>query len=140
MSLAIPTRARRPRHHRHGTPVSPPPPRGGVRRIVLRFEWLEDRTVLSTFTVTNTGDAGPGSLRQAILDSNADTALTHTIDFDIAGSGVQTISPRSPLPAVTKPVLIDGESQPGYGGQPLIQISGSKAGGGDGLLITGAEV
>ena len=37
------------------------------------LEWIEDRTLLSTFIVTNTADAGPGSLRQAIVDSNAAT-------------------------------------------------------------------
>ena len=81
-------------------------------------------------------DSGPGSLRQAILDSNAATGATNTIEFDIPGSGVQTIVPLSPLPAITNPVLIDGWSQPGYAGTPLIEIDGSQAGG-DGLTITG---
>ena len=39
------------------------------------------------------GRQRPGSLRQAILDSNAATGATNTIDFDIPGSGVQTIVP-----------------------------------------------
>jgi hypothetical protein len=37
----------------------------------LLLEALEDRTVPSTFTVSNLADSGPGSLRQAILDANA---------------------------------------------------------------------
>ena len=37
----------------------------------LSVERLEDRTVPSTFTVLNLADSGPGSLRQAILDANA---------------------------------------------------------------------
>ena len=74
------------------------------------------------FVVTTTADSGPGSLRQAILDSNAATGATNTIDFDIPGSGVQTIAPLSPLPAITNPVLIDGDSQPGYAGTPLIEL------------------
>ena len=53
---------------------------------------------------------------------------------------MQTIAPLSPLPAITDPVLIDGESQPGYAGTPLIELSGSQAGIGDGLLITGPGV
>src|SRR5262249_24749921 len=101
MSLAIPTLARRPRPHRRRKPVCPPPPCGGVHRFGLRFEWLEDRTVLSTFTVTNTDNSGPGSLRQAILDSNAATGVGNTIDFAIPGPGVQVIAPLSPLPAIT---------------------------------------
>ena len=140
MSLAIPPLARCPRHHRRRTPVSPSPPRGGVRRIVLRFEWLEDRTVLSTFTVTNIGDSGPGSLRQAILDSNAATGGTNTIDFQISGPGVQVIAPASPLPAITGAVLIDGWSQPGFSDTPLIDLDGSGAGAADGLTITGPGV
>ena len=53
---------------------------------------------------------------------------------------MQTIAPLSALPAITKPVLIDGFSQPGYAGTPLIELSGSQAGGGDGLTITGSDV
>src|SRR5215831_19065332 len=37
----------------------------------LGIEILEDRTLPSTFTVLNFLDSGPGSLRQAILDANA---------------------------------------------------------------------
>jgi hypothetical protein len=52
-----------------------PPPRGKVAprpgRATPRLERLEDRTVPSTSTVTNTNDAGAGSLRQAVLDANA---------------------------------------------------------------------
>jgi hypothetical protein len=101
---------------------------------------MEDRSLLATFLVSNTADGGHGSLRQAILDSNATTGATNTIDFNIAGSGVQTIFPLSPLPAIATSVLIDGFSQPGYSGTPLIEIDGSQAGGGDGLTITGSDV
>jgi hypothetical protein len=101
---------------------------------------MEDRTLLSTFLVSNTADSGPGSLRQAILDSDAATSATNTIDFNISGSGVQTIAPLSSLPTITNPVLIDGESQPGYAGTPLIELSGTQAGTGDGLTITAPNV
>ena len=37
-------------------------------------------------------------------------------------------------------MLIDGESQPGYAGMPLIAIDGQNAGTGDGLTITGPDV
>ncbi len=36
-----------------------------------RLDLLEDRTLLSTFSVVNTSDDGPGSLRQAIKGANA---------------------------------------------------------------------
>ena len=100
---------------------------------------MEDRTLLSTFDVTNTADSGSGSLRQAILDSNAATGQANTIDFAIPGNGVQTISPLSALPPITQAVLVDGWSQPGYAGTPLIQIDGSQAGNSDGLTITGSN-
>ena len=97
--------ARRQRQHQTGRRPFPIPV---SLRFRPRLEWMEDRTLLSTFLVSNTGDSGPGSLRQAILDSNAATGATNTIDFDIPGTGVQTIAPLSPLPAITNPVLIDG--------------------------------
>src|ERR1700682_849666 len=87
-----------------------------------------------TFTVSNTNDSGPGSLRQAILNANANSGLD-TIAFAI-GSGLQTIAPLSPLPAITDPVIVDGTTTPGYAGAPLIELSGANAGTGvDGLEI-----
>ena len=70
----------------------------------------------ATFTVTNTNDFGPGSLREAILETNSNAGLD-TIVFAI-GSGPQTIAPLSPLPTITDPVIIDGTTQPGYPGTP----------------------
>ena len=60
----------------------------------------------------NTNDSGIGSLRQAILNADANPGLD-TIDFDIPGAGVHTISPASALPTITDPVVIDGYTQPG---------------------------
>ncbi len=37
----------------------------------LQLEALEDRSLPSTFTVLNLNDAGPDSLRQAIVDANS---------------------------------------------------------------------
>jgi hypothetical protein len=105
-------------------PRSGAPRRSTPPRFQPRLEALEDRTVPSTFVVSNTNDSGPGSLRQALLDSNA-TAGTNTIDFNIPGTGVQKIQPATELPAITNPVVIDGMSQPGYAGAPLIELDGS---------------
>src|SRR5262245_61774720 len=63
------------------------------------------------FTVTNTNDSGTGSLRQAITDANGMGG--GTINFNIPGGGVHTISPLTVLPTVTQTVTIDGYSQPG---------------------------
>ena len=65
------------------------------------------------FVVDTTADSGPGSLRQAILDTDSEAGLTLTIDFAIPGDGLQTIEPVTPLPAIAASVLIDGTTQPG---------------------------
>ena len=85
------------------------------------------------FVVDTTADSGPGSLRQAILDANTVTGLTVTIDFAIPGGGVQTIAPVTPLPSITANVLIDGTSQPGFAGTPLIDLTGQELGGSEPL-------
>src|ERR1700733_1170681 len=84
---------RLPRRRRRSVP--PTVFSGTIFRLRPRLEVMEDRTLLSTFLVSNTGDSGPGSLRQAILDSNNAVGATNTIDFDISSSGVQTIVPLS---------------------------------------------
>jgi hypothetical protein len=100
------------------------------------------QTVTTTHTsftvtniVTNTNDSGPGSLRQAILNANAASVLS-TLNFAIPGAGAHTISPVSALPAITAPTVIDGTSQPGYAGSPLIVLSGAGAGAG----VSGLDV
>jgi len=95
---------------------------------------------------------GQCTLRDAILYANATTGTT--ISFNIPGSGVQTISPTTALPAITNPTTIAGYSQPGSsmsGGVPgfgrtnaviLIELNGSIENGsttGVGLTITGGS-
>ena len=89
------------------------------------FHGLEKRMMPSTFSVTSTSNSGPGSLRQAILDSNAAPPGVNSIDFNIPGAGVHTIAPSTPLPAITQGVAIFGTTQPGYSGTPLIEIDGA---------------
>ncbi len=85
-----------------------------VRTAACVFEELESLRLLSVFVVTNTGDNGTGTLRQAILDSDtSSTTGVNVIDFDIPGGGVQTIEPLTPLPPILEPTMIDGYSQPG---------------------------
>src|SRR5690348_7283657 len=74
------------------------------------LEELESKTLLTTLTVTSTADSGAGTLRQAILTANSLSGTT-TIDFSI-GTGLATIQPTTPLPTITRPVVIDGTSQP----------------------------
>jgi titin len=150
---------------------SPRKARRGAARRLLRpsflpwLEVLEDRTLLSTFLVTNTGDnggvnplpgAGTGTLRQAIVDANAAGTGTATtpdlIQFNIpttdpgynSTTAAFTIQPLSALPTVTDTLVLDGYSQPGATANTLAVgdnavlntvISGSLAGAVDGLVI-----
>ncbi|MCA9423135.1 MAG: DUF4347 domain-containing protein, partial [Nitrospira sp.] len=92
--------------------------------------------VLATYTVTNTNDAGANSLRQAIIDANANGGAD-TITFSIAGAGPHTITLLSALPTITEAVLIDGWSEPDFAGTPVIELNGASAGAGvHGLTIS----
>ena len=72
------------------------------------------------------------TLREAMDLANA-TPGTDTIAFDIKGP--HTISVRSPFPTVSDPVVIDGTTQPGFSGKPLIELDGSLAGRATGLHL-----
>ena len=87
--------------------------------------------------VTTTANAGLGSLRQAILDANAQ-AGEQTITFNIPGSGPRLIEPTAPLPDITGPVTIDGRTQPGYvsaPNTPIVVLDGSHLVESDGLTF-----
>ncbi len=57
------------------------------------------------FTVSNTNDAGAGSLRQAIIDANS-TSGADTIDFTVSG----TVNLLSALPYITDSVTFNGNN------------------------------
>ncbi len=89
------------------------------------------------FTVTTAQDTNDGacyvgdcSLRDAITaaDAQPSGSALDDIQFDIPGSYVQTIQPETPLPAITHPVEIDGTTEPGYAGSPVIQLDGGECG------------
>ncbi|MEX2175896.1 MAG: hypothetical protein WD872_16160 [Pirellulaceae bacterium] len=103
-------------------------------RSVLSVERLENRELLATFTVKNVLDSGPDSLRQAIIDANS-SAGADEIAFNVAPGGSQTVAPSSPLPIITETVTIDGTTQPGYAGAPLIRLDGIGAGFANGLFF-----
>jgi hypothetical protein len=66
----------------------------------------------ATFTVNNTNDAGPGSLRSQISAAEQ-TATRDQIRFEIEGDGIQTITLAGALPTLTQPLTIKGYTQPG---------------------------
>ena len=62
--------------------------------------------------------------------------------LNIPGTGVRTISPDSPLPVITEPVVINGYSQPGSSAntlargtnaKPMIELNGTSVGSNSGL-------
>ena len=67
----------------------------------------------------------------AITTANGSTNPVEFIKFDIPSSdpgynattGVWTISPATALPAVTAHTIIDATTQPGYAGQPVVQLT-----------------
>ena len=117
-------------------------------RPILRTEALEQRLVLSSFSVINTNDSGAGSFRQAILDANAN-AGSDTIAFAIPGTGLHTIQTLSAMPTISGSVVIDGYSQAGSSANTLsmgnnavltIELNGTSAGAAStGLLITASN-
>ncbi len=82
--------------------------------------------------MSSKGVDGVISLREAITAAN-NTPGADTINFGI-GSGVRTISIGFGFPAISDPVTIDGTTQPGFAGEPIIELDGSGSGtGADGL-------
>ena len=85
-------------------------------------------TVITPSFVVNTSDDdfgfyhGTTSLREAITVANL-VPDQSTITFALP-VGSTTIHLLSPLPAITSPLVIDGTSQPGFTGTPLIDLPG----------------
>ena len=74
---------------------------------------VQDNNLLFVTTTADLVSPVPaGSLRAAILASNADSAL-NTIRFDIAGGCPRIINLAGLLPNITDSVVIEGYSQPG---------------------------
>ena len=110
---------------------------------------LISRAFADKYLVTNTGDSGAGSLRQAMLDADAH-AGPDTIVFNIpegvaghdADVGIWVIKPLSALPSLdSDSTVIDGTTQALFvGGDPNskgpeIVIDGTNAGSTSGIMI-----
>ena len=83
--------------------------------------------IAPSFVVNTTADEfgfsdGTTSFREAITFANAHPG-PNTITFALP-AGSTTIHLLSPLPAITNPVVIDGTSQPGFAGTPLVDLTG----------------
>ncbi|HEX6271196.1 MAG TPA: hypothetical protein VFZ43_13235, partial [Anaerolineales bacterium] len=77
--------------------------------------------------VCETWTSGECTLRAAIMEANASPG-TDTISFNIPGEGPHTISPFYGFDFILDPVIIDGTTQPGFSGTPIIELDGSQAG------------
>jgi len=84
---------------------------------------------------------GAVTLREALMsilsrhDVTPDVAAARVGSYGIEdevlfeiGSGEQTIELASPLPALARPLRLDGTTQPGYAGVPLVNLAGAGAG------------
>src|SRR5262245_14703577 len=111
------------------------------RRYLPQTEPVEPRTLLSIFTVVRSTDSGgsdgqkvtatTGDLRYCINQADLDTVVGQdTINFQIDIDS-PTISLSSPLPTITRPVLIDGTTQRGI----VLDGSGIDPSS-DGLVVT----
>ncbi|MCH7877737.1 MAG: DUF3466 family protein [candidate division Zixibacteria bacterium] len=75
------------------------------------------------------------TMRAAIMEANA-LAGPDTIKFNIPGVGIPVIRPRTSLPEITDPVVIDGSTQPSVN---QVEINGSDVLSGDGLIISAGK-
>lgn len=96
-----------------------------MARLLLLFLIPTFPASAATFTVTNTSTVGEGSLPQAITDANEHAGLD-TILFNIPGTSPLSIA-AGRLPAITDSLVLDGTSQPGYTGVPLIALDGGSS-------------
>ncbi len=96
--------------------------------------------VVTTTADENNSNYNPAdlSLREAIELANANPG-TDTITFQIPGSGPYIIQPLTVLPTITDPVVLDGTSQTGFPGTPIIQINGGGLAGAGLTLGTGSS-
>jgi len=89
------------------------------RSALLRLEALEDRLAPATFSVLNLADSGPGSLRQAIVQSDS-TPGPNKIDFAPGLSGTITLT-SGQLTIANNDVKLVGP------GADVIAVSGNNA-------------
>src|SRR3954451_25438676 len=89
-----------------------------ISSVLVCIGW---NAVSIVYTVTNTYDAGAGSLRQAIIDANANPGAD-IIRFNIAVGGGNVFEGTAPytyaviqintvLPTITEALVIDGTTQ-----------------------------
>lgn len=102
-----------------------------------------DAAFITPFTavVVNTNNTGPGSLSNAVRAANLSIAPINRIHFNIPGSSPHGISLSNTFFILTNCVELDGATQPGYAGQPLIELhSAALSFNGAGSLVRGLAI
>lgn len=73
-----------------------------------------------------TAAANDCSLRGAIINANANGVGLDTINFSIGGGNFQSITiSATQMPTIQTSLVIDGSTQPLWGGPPIIEINGA---------------
>lgn len=88
---------------------------------------------VNSLATTNTGIGNSGTLYYCITKANQSTG-PHTINFSIAGT-IAISTSGSVLPVLTKQIIINATTAPGYAGIPVILLEGN-GNYGNGLEIT----
>lgn len=76
-----------------------------------------------TFTVTNRASVGAGSFFQAVADAEKSPGMDRIV-FNVPGAVPIKLEFGGYLPEIKEAIVIDGTTQPGYQGQPLIGLEG----------------
>lgn len=104
--------------------------------VVLSIALFTGAARSATYTVTNPGDAATGgTLRWAINAANTNPG-SDAIAFNLS---VLNIAPTGALPMVSDlegPLTIDGTTQPGYAGTPIVRLTGTNAPAAAGLALS----
>lgn len=75
---------------------------------------------VNSLATTNTGTGNSGTLYYCITKANQSTG-PHTINFSIAGT-IAISTSGSVLPVLTKQIIINATTAPGYAGIPVILL------------------
>lgn len=106
--------------------------------VALALSFAAPARAFTTVTVTSNASSGAHTLRQAIIDANLDLSPDPVRIIFSIGAGPASIAPTTALPAITRPVVIDGTTQLNFAGVPLIELRGdSMPAGASGLVLSG---
>ena len=95
-----------------------------MRGIILAGALLATTSGAVTITVTNNGDSGPGTLRQALADIST-SAAPRVVAFNLTPTGaVHTIAINTPL-LLAADTLVDGTTQPLFSNPPPVRVVAS---------------